>query len=334
MSPIAKSNPTDIVFSPAQIARVGTEYLMERAANQGAGIPFGLASIDAFFNPALPGDLITIVARPGCGKTGLMIRWARWRAQQLREQQIYGRAVVYITFEQHVEDLHAFHVAAEAEIDVGKMARGTLTADEIELIRHHGARRVGLPLWFIGHSQERRARRPRMDINNLIEALYAIETWQEENQRNFIIDMLFIDYLQRMPLPPGSESKVVGLDLLLNSLKDIALQFACPTIVGVQARREVDSYTVPIPTMADGQWCSSIEQVSDKVFGLVRPRRYKKEGESFGKIIVSGHTQMYIGLLKQKLGKDNMGEWVTFAPEYNRLDETEMRNCDLNNLDG
>jgi replicative DNA helicase len=324
-----KQSPTDLVFSPAQIARIGTEYINERVKNKGAGIPFGLASIDAFFNPALPGDLITIVGRPGCGKTGLMMRWARWRAQQLREQQIYNRAVVYCTYEQHVEDLHAFHVASEAHIDVGLMARGTLTPEQIDLVSYHGARRVGLPLWFIGHSQERRARRPQMTIDDLYAALNAIENWQEEGERTFVIDMLFVDFLQRMPLPRGSESKVIGTDSNLNSLKDIALAFACPTTVGVQARRDVDSYQVPIPTMADGQWCSGIEQISDKSFASVRPRKYRKEGELFGTMVVQGHNQMFIVLNKQKLGIDNKGEWVTFAPEYNQLDEAEIKNYNL-----
>src|SRR5512143_2081157 len=104
MAQTSNRKQSDIVFSPAQIARTGTEYIKQRVANQGAGIPFGLPVIDAFFNPALPGDLITIIARPGCGKTGIMMRWARWRAQQLREQQIFNRAVVYATYEQHVED--------------------------------------------------------------------------------------------------------------------------------------------------------------------------------------------------------------------------------------
>jgi len=31
-------------------------------------------------------------------------------------------------------------------------------------------------------------------------------------------------------------------------------------------------------------------------------------------------------VLKRKLGPDNFSKWVKFEPEYNRLDEAELKN--------
>src|SRR3990167_4806879 len=87
------TDPLDIIYTPQQIVTIGTSYLYERRKNKGAGIPLGLASIDKDFLPALPGELITVIGRPGNGKTGFMMRWARWRAEQLHLQGIEDRVV-------------------------------------------------------------------------------------------------------------------------------------------------------------------------------------------------------------------------------------------------
>ena len=73
------SNPLDILFTPQEIYNAGTRYLEERRRNQDAGIPIGLASLDEDFLPLLAGEVVSIIGRPGNGKTGFMMRWARDR---------------------------------------------------------------------------------------------------------------------------------------------------------------------------------------------------------------------------------------------------------------
>ena len=242
------------------------------------------------------------------------------------EQENYDRIVIYLTYEQHIEDLHAFHVAAEEKINVRTMARGEITEEDWERIKIAGARRSTLPLWFIGHSMERRKKRPVITITAMANALTTVEQWSDEK---YTIDMVFVDYLQRIPFDGKVESKTIGVSDNLDRLKDGALAFGCPFVVGVQARREVDSLNMPVPGMDDGQWTSNIEQSSDKIFSVVRPRKYRKEGESFGKTLVQGHSQMLVSLLKQKLGEDNKAYWVYFDPAYNQLDELEMKHYDI-----
>jgi len=324
------TDPLDIIYTPQQIVTIGTSYLDERRKNKGAGIPLGLASIDKDFLPALPGELITVIGRPGNGKTGFMMRWARWRAEQLHLQGIEDRVVVYATWEQSIEELYAFNVAADARLSVSDMARGDITDEEWEEAMEAGAQRIRLPLWFIGHSLARRKRRPRLTMDTLAMALQEIERWNEDKTQ---IDMVFVDYLQRIKFDGKPESKTIGTSEVLDRLKDGALANGCPFVVGVQAIRDVDQQKPPVPNMDDGQWTSNIEQTSDKIFSLVRPRRYKKEGEQFGKankITVEGYCQMLVCLLKQKLGVDNKAYWVYFDPAYNKLDELEMRNVELN----
>jgi replicative DNA helicase len=325
------SNAHDIIYTPSEIASIGTKYLEQRKNKENAGIAVGIPSFDKDFLPLLPGELLSIIARPGNGKTGFMMRWARHRAAQLQAEGDQNKIVIYCTWEQSIEELHAFDVAADTQISITDMARGNISEEAWPLILSSSMRRVGKPVWFIGHSMERRKRRPRISITDLGDALTAIEAWDEERYK---IDMVFLDYLQRIPFDGKPESKTVGMDENLNRLKDGALAFGCPFVVGVQARREVDQRDSPVPLMDDGQWSSAIEQVSDKSISLVRPRKYKQDGDTFGKgpnaVQVQGENQLLIALLKQKLGVANKVYWAMFNPIYNQLDEAEVRNVNLN----
>jgi replicative DNA helicase len=328
------SDPLDIIFSPAQVARIGTANIEQRVASKDKGVPFGVPDVDDKFLPMLPGELAVIISRPGHGKTAHLMRWARHRADWLRLNQITDRAVVYITYEQSVEDLYSFFVSAECGIAVDQMARGQLDDSQLELVRDYGVRRVSNPVWFMGFSSDRRKRRPRTDLESVTESLRRIENWGQEGKREIKIDMIYIDYLQRVPFVGSQESKTIGMDDNLNRMKDIGLAFGCPVAAGVQARREVDNYQIPIPEMWDGQWTSAIEQVPDRVLASVRPIKYKKEGEMFGKVIVEGREQNLLVLWKQRMGDAPFYWWLTFNMAYNRLNEAEEHNYDLNKLMG
>ena len=329
---MAETDPRDIVYSPSDIFTIGTNYLDYRRKNKGTGIPLYLDSLDTpdkdgnVLLPLLPGELITVIGRPGSGKTGFMMRWARERAKRLKEAGIQNRVVVYASWEQSIEELHAFNVAAEARennstVDVTRMARGEITDQEWEDIMAAGASRVELPLWFIGHSMERRKKRPKITLTALGKALDTIEKWNDETTQ---IDIMFGDYLQRIPFEGKVESKTIGTSDNLDRWKDAALAFGCPAVLGVQAGREVDDRQLPIPQMNDGQWTSNVEQSSDGIISVVRPRKYRNEGEMFGSQKVEGHCQMLISVIKRKLGPDNFAKWVYFQPEYNKLDELEI----------
>jgi replicative DNA helicase len=323
------SDPLDIIFSPSQVARAGTAYIEARASNKSEGIPFYLPSMDSKLLPLLPGELLTIIGRPGAGKSAVMMYWARSRAKYLQASQVLDRVVIYLTLEQCCEELHAFNVAAETGIPVDIMARGHLDEEQIELVRNYGVRRTAIPIWFMGHSIERRKKRPRIHLGNIADALVRIENWEEEGKRDLKVDMIFVDYLQRIPFEGSPESKVIGIDENLNKLKDMALMFACPVVCGVQARREVDDRDVPVPELNDGQWSSSVEQTSDKILSVVRPIKYKKEGEFFGKMLVQGRNQMLLCILKQRLGDCPWTIWTIFDPQYNKMCEAEERNVNL-----
>jgi replicative DNA helicase len=327
-----------LIHSPTEVFTNGQKYLERRRDGNAYGIPIGLASldktytgrpVDEVFLPVWPGEMITVIGRPGNGKTGLMMWWARSWAKELQRRGEMNRCVLYVTYEQTIEELNAFNLAAETKMSITKLATGQASDEEWNKIKAAGARRAELPLWFMGHSFERRngQKRPPMTTGNIGEAIQAVQAWDTDRRE---VDMVFVDYLQRIPMDGRPESKTVGHSDQLDNLKDLAMELGTRMVVGIQAKREVDTKSLPIPSQEDGQWTSNIEQASDGVITVCRPRKYRQEGEEFGSQVVKGDTQMVITIAKRKLGPDNFARWVYFDPRYNQLDNLETRHADFN----
>jgi replicative DNA helicase len=180
-------------------------------------------------------------------------------------------------------------------------------------------RRISDPLWFIGHSISREGRRPIISMDHLPASLMAIVDWQGVDNK-FRIDSIFFDYLQRAPYN-GRESKTVGISENLDALKNLAFFTKSKVICGVQAKTEVDKRDDPTPGMEDGQWT---------VITLVRPAKYRNEGEQFADITTRGIMQMRVTVAKQKMGDSNFDVWVDFDPRYNELEPVTYKHVELN----
>ena len=88
-----------LVFTPLEASNAGENYVEFRQKNEGGGMPLYIKNLeyntqkDDGFMPVMPGELISVIARPGHWKTGFMLRWARERSKDLMRQEI-GRAHV------------------------------------------------------------------------------------------------------------------------------------------------------------------------------------------------------------------------------------------------
>lgn len=333
------SNPARLVFTPLEASNAGETYVDWRRDNAGGGMPLYLKNIEfdreknKGFLPVLPGELISVIGRPGNGKTGFMFRWARKRAHWLKEQAERGNeaiknsVVVYITLEQTIEELRLFHMSAEEEISISSVASGDMQLEEWENVKKGLRKLHPIPLWFIGRSMKRRNDRIDFTPENIHAALGTVEQWNE-GELIQSIDSIYIDYLQKFR--SNHSDFVQYYSGVTNFIKDMAQDFMTRIILGVQAKREVDQRSIPIPLMDDGQWSSTIEQFSDGVLSVTRPSHYKSEKEEFAGVVVNGKTQMILSVLKRKLGPENFKEWIYFEPRYNKLDVLEMRNIRLN----
>ena len=323
-----------LVFTPVEASNATEKYIKEVQKNDGDGLPLYIPKMEydptkeKGFLPVKRGELITVLGRPGNGKTGFMFRWARMRANDLRKKALEGNetaaksVVLYFTMEQLVEELRLFHVAAEEGISATNMANGKLPEEQWGTVTDSLRSLYTTPLWLAGKSLERRKSKIKLSEEALHGILDSVEKWQGDTIKTQV-DSVFVDYLQRFR--SNGQDWVQFYGETVNGLKEMAGDFATRMVVGVQAKREVDKYDPPIPGMDDGQWTSGIEQQADGMISVTRPSHYKSQGQAFDDVVVMGHKQMVVTVLKRKLGPENFNDWVEFAPEYNRLDQMEAR---------
>ena len=308
-----------LIHSPADLA---SEYLAwAEHIKTTPGIPFGVKAVDEKVIPMRPGQLVSVISRPGHGKTSLLAYLAREEAKRIQQRNsAEQQAVVYVTSEQSAEELEAFF-QTDGQYSISDIAWGRV---DLDVIKRQSVKRASVPVWVIGHGIGRAGQKaPQMTPEVVLE---AIETMQQDFGVKPVL-MLF-DYMQLVPVPHFRDrvQRVTEVPILI---KQLALRIGVPAVVGVQASRKVDERTVKIPEINDAQWASSIEQTSDKVFGLWRPCQTEELGTQIelydGRRFEVTERLFLMRMLKQR---GDMGRWtwaLHFQMEYLKLCELELR---------
>ncbi|NIQ88776.1 MAG: hypothetical protein GWN93_06710 [Deltaproteobacteria bacterium] len=316
---MAKVDSRPLVHSPADLAG---EYLAWAEHIQtSSGVPFGVKAVDDKVIPMRPGQLVSIIARPGHGKTSLLAYLAREEAKRIQQRNgAEKQAVVYVTWEQSAEELEAFF-HTDGQYSISDIAWGRV---DLGVIREQVVSRAGLPIWVIGHGIGRAGQKmPQMTPEIVLDAIATMNA-----DYGVQPSLMLFDYMQLVPVTNFRDrvQRVTEVPILI---KQLALQIGVPAVVGVQASRSVDDRAIKIPEINEAQWASSIEQTSDKVFGLWRPCQTEELGQQIDLFDGSTHEvteRLFIlRLLKQR---GDMGRWtwaLHFQMEYLRLCELEMR---------
>ena len=288
------------------------------------GIKWGISSLDKHMIPLRPGDVMGIIARPGHGKSTLSAYLARKTARDILARQSKTECVVYVTFEQSIEEIEAFFQIDEAQYSVTDFAMGKVDKN---VVLRGAIKRMNLPVWLVGKSMMKRGRIPTMTVSNVYR---AIQTLEEDN--GIKPTLIIIDYIQIVPVEKQSEKVQQVGEAIDRAKTELAMNCGCPVILCVQASRAVDKSKSKIPTAADCQWSSAIEQASDKLFGIWRPILTEKTelNAEKVKVRVNGNqidvtsNLLIVKLLKQRFAAAGQIFPLHFAPEYVRLADIEL----------
>lgn len=311
-----------LVHTPADLATDFVRYAEKLAVNP--GIAWGVPSMDKVIIPMRGGDVIGVMGRPGHGKSTISAYLARKAAKDI---SITGRAdrecVVYVSFEQQVEEIEAIFQVEGVAPTVTDIAWGRA---DIEELKRRAVKRISLPVWLMGVSAMRRKRIPRMTIENVYHALSAIE-----DDYKIKPALVILDYIQIIPVERASERIEQVGEAIVRS-KELAQYIDAPIVICVQAGRQVDKYENKIPGAGDCQWSSAIEQVADKLIGIWRPSLTEDGSEpiDLGSRKIDITPNLFIArLLKQRMDAAGQTFVLHFAPEYARLADMELRTVQL-----
>ena len=317
-----KNAPFEVLLNtPAELARQYAQWYKHILENP--GVLWGIPAVDKHVIPMRPGDLVGIVARPGHGKSSLMAYLARTEARGIMERRKENpdnnEIVVYVTWESSAEEIETFFMS-DGEFSASDVAWGRVPYD---VIMRKLTKRAEFPLWTIGHSIQRAGQpMPRMTLNAVLNCIeYVGRDWKVKPT------LLLFDYLQLIPIH-GARNRVEQVLEAPPKIKELAQRVGAPAVCGVQAARAVDERKVKIPQPHDCQWGSSIEQGSDKLFGLWRPWKTEPPGQEPIEVAPGQFAPITEDLLIMQMNKQRGDNgrftWgLHFAPQYLKLTALE-----------
>lgn len=229
------------------------------------GVPSGFRDVDRMLGGFQRSDLLILAARPGVGKTSLMLTFALKAAQK-------GRTVAIFSLEMSAEQLVQRMVAAICQIDVQRLRLGHLHDNEWPRFAEAIGLMAELPIYI--------------DDTPSISVL-QLRTKCRRLQSERGLDMVFIDYLQLMGSESRSDNRVQEVSYISRSLKGLARELDVPLMTASQLSRAVEQRTDKHPVLSDlrESGCLSGECLIRLADGSTQPLESVVKGESLPEVL-------------------------------------------------
>lgn len=297
---IAESNMTKQASTMHNIVGQAISEI-EKARNNPDGIsgtPSGFYELDKITSGWQKSDMIVIAARPGMGKTALVLSMARNTAVD------YNMGVAVFSLEMSAVQLVKRLIAGEARIDSEKLRKGNLAEHEFQQLHSRITALSAAPIFI--------------DDTAAI-SIFDFRAKCRRLKAQHDIQLVIIDYLQLMTAKDGkgSGNREQEISTISRSIKEIAKELNIPIIALAQLSRSVEQRGGDKkPILSDLRESGAIEQDADIVSFIYRPDYYgivkDDDGNSnngIGEIIIAKHRN----------GKTDRVR-LRFVPEYARFE--------------
>lgn len=310
------NNPENFVFDPSLVSTL-TVGSIKAAREFPDCLQTGIPQMDDHYVMHRPRRVNGILAYTSHGKTSVSNILARNFITQIAENEI----IVYATWEDSVEDMSLSFLANVSRIPIQSLFHGKLGINEWDEMMKAATQRAQTPLWLIGHSEQKEARRPRLTMTDIWAAMEYIADKRKKKVR-----AIFLDYLQRINRD-DQKGEMRGQYMgIMDRVKDLALAFDTDVIIGSQVGRDVKERKWKQPQDNDAQETSNFEQTCDGIVSLWIPKKTEKMGECLiekqgvnGQAVNVTDRLMLIQTLKQKKAAAPVMRAVDFIPETNEI---------------
>lgn len=214
------------------------------------GVPTGFSDLDNILSGFQDSNLIILAARPGQGKTALVLNIAQHIGVTA------GRAVGIFSLEMSKEELVDRMIVAQADVDAWKFKTGRLNdADYVKLSDAMGE--LGDAPIFID------------DTPGL--SLAEMRSKARRLQLEHKLSLLIVDYLQLVDPGRRYDNRVQEVSMVSQALKNLARELNIPVLSASQLSRAVEHRGEKKPQLADLRESGAIEQDADVVMFIYRP---------------------------------------------------------------
>jgi replicative DNA helicase len=230
------------------------------------GIPSGWAELDDIIHGFRPGEVVVIGARPGMGKSVVLLNAAAHAAIRLREH------VLAVTLEMSRDEYMERLLAAEAGVDLTHIRQRSLSDHDWDRVaRAHASLSQADTL----HIHEG----PDLSVQGIRAELRAMR------RAGKAAAMVTVDYMQLMEASGRQrESRQLEVSAMSRSIKMMAREFGIPVLIGSQLNRGPEMRTDKRPQMADLRESGAIENDADMVIMLYREDAYVEDSPRAGEI--------------------------------------------------
>ncbi len=214
------------------------------------GVKTGFFGLDNILSGLQDSNLIVLAARPGQGKTALVVNIAQNIA-------VTNKLPVGIfSLEMSQEELVDRLLVGQADVDAWRLKTGKLSESDFAKLSEAMGQLAEAQI-FIDDT-------PGISISE-------IRTRARRLQSEHKIKLLFVDYLQLVNPGRRYENRVAEVSAVSQALKNLARELKIPVIAVSQLSRAVEHRGEKKPQLADLRESGAIEQDADVVMFLYRP---------------------------------------------------------------
>lgn len=248
-------------FKPIQEALTNAQLNLEKLSESGGeitGIPSGFYDLDKVTTGFHENELIILAARPGMGKTAIVLNIVVNVALATKKN------VAVFNLEMNAEQLAMRMISSAGQIDGYKIRTGKL--------EHGDWKRVNEAISQLAETNIKIDDTPGITIGEIRAKCRRLAATEKG------LSLIVIDYLQLV----STTSKYAGnrqqeVAEISRALKTLALELKVPIIACAQLSRAVEGREDKRPLMSDLRESGSIEQDADIVAFLYRDDYYNKE---------------------------------------------------------
>jgi len=311
-------DPKTAVYTPSESSAYAVEAIENIRDNKNRGAAIDIPLIKDYFAPALPSQLVVVLAQTSHYKSSFLHMWERQLAHQLIAEGRDDEAIIHISVEECVEEQAFIHLASETGEEAGKLARGAV--QDWDRLLAASINLAGIPIYRIGDSLARAEDAPNLYVSNMTRATRELTSGAVTGNK-IKPAAIFFDYLQAFPFDPEIKSAELKDQRRLQVREDIyrmrlaAKYFNCPVVVAVQAKQKLNYIhnNLHIPGMYDGEESSSIAQRSDRIISLWMPGKTHRIGSqiTFGDHYVTvDENILFVKVVKQRGGLPSGAMWM------------------------
>jgi replicative DNA helicase len=214
------------------------------------GVGTGFVDADNLLSGLQKSNLIILAARPGQGKTAMVLNIAQHIA--VKEKKPVGIFSLEMSKEELVDRL----LVAQADVDAWRFKTGKLAdSDYVKLSDAMGE--LGDSPIFIDDT-------PGLSLTEMRSKARRLQL--EHN-----VSLIIVDYLQLVDPGRRYENRVQEVSVVSQSLKNLARELNVPVLSASQLSRAVEHRGEKKPQLADLRESGAIEQDADVVMFLYRP---------------------------------------------------------------